>query len=114
MKASRRMWIVVQLDEPGLRNVVYETIAQVVQEMCGHVLKSGGFGDVVVLARFPHRKYRTVEEAIAKRLAALPVKRLIVVRQDPFVLRERSSTLTMELYRRQDEVVGLSAQPKPK
>jgi hypothetical protein len=40
-------------------------------------------------------------------LNTLPVERTIVTAQDPFVMREKTLALTRELFRRQDEVVGL-------
>ena len=59
------------------------------------------------MAKFPHRKYRTVEKAVAAALNALPVKRTIVVAKDPYIMCEKTLALTIELYKRQDEVVGL-------
>jgi hypothetical protein len=107
------MWIIVQLDEPGFGKRVHETVAQVVQEMSGHVVKSSSLGDLCVLAKFPHRKCKAVEKAIAAALSTLPVKRTIVAGQNPYILRPKTMALTMELYRCQDEVVGLSPLQKP-
>jgi hypothetical protein len=103
------MWIVVQLYDSKFRRTVYDRVNQIVQEMSGEAVKSGGFGDIVLLAMFPHRKYRTVEKAIATALNNLPVKRTTVLSQDPFILRERTLILTKELYERQNEVLGLVA-----
>ena len=100
------MWIIVQLDEPGFRKRVYEVVAQVVQELGGQVAESSSLSDVVVLATFSHRKYRTVERTVTGALNCFPVKRTIVAAQDPYVLRNKTSALTMELYGRQDEWLG--------
>lgn len=108
MRASRRMWIIIQLDEPEFGKRVHERVVQVVQEECGgEFVKSTSMGDLVLVAKFPHRRIKTVEKAIAAALSTLPVKRTIVVGQNPYLLRPKTMALTMELYRRQDEVVGL-------
>jgi hypothetical protein len=62
---------------------------------------------VVVRAQFPHRKYKTVEKAIASALNTWPVERTIVVGQDPSLLRAKALQLTTDVCRRQDEVIGL-------
>jgi hypothetical protein len=109
----KRMWIVVELDDFKCRQAVYDKVNQIVQEMSGETLNSGGFGDVHVLAKFPHGKYKTVEKAIATALNTLPVERTTVLSQDPFVVREKTFALTKEVFERQDEVLGLSATPQP-
>ena len=40
----------IQLDEPGFGKRVHETVAQVVQQMCGQIVKSSSLGDLFVLA----------------------------------------------------------------
>jgi hypothetical protein len=108
MKLIKHMWIIVQTDEPGCIKAVHQIVVQVVQEECGgEFVKSTSMGDLVLVAKFPHRRIKTVEKAIAAALSTLPVKRTIVVGQNPYLLRPRTMALTMELYRRQDEVVGL-------
>jgi len=103
----RQMWIIIQLADFQIRKAVCETTAAIIHGMSGEIVKLGGVGDLVVLAKFPHRRYRSVERAIAVALSTLPVKRTIVVGQDPFVLRDKTLALTMDLFRRQDEVVGV-------
>jgi hypothetical protein len=102
-----RMWIILQLSDFDCRNVVADKVNGTVQEMGGEVVKSGGLGDICVVAAFSHRKYRNLEKAVAAALNTLPVQRTIVTGQDPYILRPKTIALTMELYRRQDEVVGL-------
>jgi hypothetical protein len=109
----KRMWIIVQVYDVRYRKTVYDKIIRIVKEMSGEAVNSGGFGDVHVLAAFPHRKYKTVEKAIATALSTLPVKRTTVLSQDPFVVREKTFALTKELFERQDEVLGLSATQEP-
>ena len=104
---TRPMWIICQFDDYRWRKAVYKTVDEIVQEMFGEIVKTGGIGDLVVMATFPHRKYKAVERAVAAALSTLPVKRTIVVGQDPYIIRPKTMALTMELYRRQDEVVGL-------
>jgi hypothetical protein len=102
-----RMWIIVQLLDPSYRKSAFESVERVVREMSGDIVKTGGFGDVEVMATFPHRKYKSVEKAVAAALNTIPVERTIVTANDPYVLHERTVGLTMELYRRQDEhVIG--------
>ena len=107
----RPMWIICQLDDSRWRRVVCEKVRWIVEEMSGEVERFSGIGDIVAVARFPHRKCKAVEKAVAAALETLPVKRTIVVGQDPYILRPRTMALTKELYERQDEVVGLSAPP---
>lgn len=102
-----QMWIIVQLGAFDCRKVVADKVDGTVHEMGGEIVKWGGIGDVCAVAVFPHRKYRTLEKAIAAALNTLPVKRTIVTAQDPYTMREKTLALTMELYRRQAEVVGL-------
>jgi hypothetical protein len=103
----RQMWIVIQLGDSRVRKAVYEKAEDTIHDMSGEIVKAGGLGDLVLTARFPHRRYRTLENAIAAAVNTLPVERTIVTGQDPYVLRENTAALTMELYRRQDQVVGL-------
>ena len=107
MNNCYRMWIIVQLADFDYRKIVAEKVEGTVQEMGGEVVKTGGLGDICVVAEFPHRRYRTVEKVVADTLNALPVESTIVTAQDPYILREKTMALTMELYRRQDEVVGI-------
>jgi len=102
-----QMWIDVRLTDFGCRKLVADRIDGTVKKMAGEVMRRGGFGDIFVVATFPHRKYKGVEKAIAAALNTLPVKRTIVMSQDPYTLREKTLALTVDLYRRQDEVVGL-------
>jgi hypothetical protein len=108
MNTVYRMWIILQLADFKYRKVVADKVDGTVQEMGGEVVKCGGLGDVCVVATFPHRKYRSVEKAVAVSLNTLPVKRTIVTAQDPYIMRPKTMALTMELYQRQDEVVGLA------
>ena len=106
-RSMRPMWIICQFDDYRYRRAVYKKVDEIVQEMFGEIVKPGGIGDLVVMARFPHRRIKAVENAIAAALSTLPVKRTIVAGQDLYILRPKTMALTMELYRRQDEVVGL-------
>jgi hypothetical protein len=106
-RIMRPMWIFCQLDDSRCLKAVCEKVGEIVQEMSGEVLKSSSMGDLFVVATFPHRKYKTVEKAIAAALSGQFVKRTIVVGQDPYVVRNKTMALTMDLYRRQDEVLGL-------
>jgi hypothetical protein len=105
----RSMWIICQIDDHRWLKAVFEKVSAVVEEMSGEVVKSSSMGDLVVTARFPHRRIKAVEKAVAAALSTMPVKRTIVAGQDPYILRPKTIALTMELYRRQDEVVGISA-----
>jgi|ERR1039458_4493807 hypothetical protein len=104
-----RLYTVVQIDDFELRKSVCEKIALVVEEMSGEIVKAGGFGDVFVVARFPHRKHKTYKKAVAAALASLPVKGIIVERRNPYLVRKGREDLTSELYRRQDEALGCDA-----
>ena len=81
--------------------------------MSGDAVDSSSMGDLVVTARFPHRRMKAVENAIATALSTLPVKRTIVAGQNPYILRPKTLALTKELYDRQDEVVGLADPAQP-
>ena len=107
------MWIIVQLADFKYQKVAAVKVDGTVREMGGQVVKSGGIGDLCILAQFPHHKYKAVEKAIAAALDTLPVIRTIVVGQDPYIIRPKTFALTRELYDRQDEVVGLRAMPEP-
>ena len=107
-RIMRLMWIFCQLDDSRCLKAVCEKVGEIVQEMSGEVVKSSSMGDLFVVATFPHRKYKTVEKAIASALVGQCVKRTIVVGQDPYILRKKTSALTMDLYRRQEEVLGIA------
>jgi hypothetical protein len=102
------MWIIIQFADHTLRKAVCEVVRRVVEDMAGVAEPSSSIDGVVVAAKFPHRRYKTVEKAVAGALRGLPVERTIVVGQDPYIMRPSTLGLTMELYQRQDEVVGRS------
>ena len=106
-RITRPMWIFCQLDDFRCLKAVCEKVGEIVQEMSGEVVKSSSMGDLTVIASFPHHKYKAVENAITDALGTLPVKRTIVAGQDPYIFRPKTIALTMDLYRRHDEVLGL-------
>lgn len=107
-----KRWIVVELDDFALLKSVCETIGCVVEELAGEVVDATGFGDLCMVARFPHRKVKMLEKAVAAALTAFPVRRIIISAHNPYLLREETADLTAELYRRQDEAVfGDSGKP---
>jgi hypothetical protein len=101
-----KRWIVIELNDFALRNPVCEEIKRVVEELTGDVVKSTGFGDLCMLTRFPHRKIKTLEKAIAAALTAFPVRRIIIDAHNPYRVREETADLTAELYERQDEFLS--------
>lgn len=90
------MWIILDVTE--LRKQAYERVTAIVHEMGGSVVQAFSLDDLVVLARFPHRKYRAVEKAVAEAVCRLPVKQTTVYPRDPYALRKPP-----ELCRRRDE-----------
>jgi hypothetical protein len=101
-----KRWIVIELDDSALLKPVCEKIGGVVEEMDGEVVKAGGFGILCMLTRFPHRKIKTLEKAVAAAVTGFPVRRIIVSACNPYRLRKETADLTAELYRRQDEAIG--------
>src|SRR5664279_2175255 len=89
----RPMWIICQFDDYRWCKAVYKKVDEIVHEMFGEIVKTGGIGDLVVMATFPHRKYKAVEKSIASALSTLPVKRTIVLGQDPYIIRPKTMAL---------------------
>ena len=100
------MWINVQLTDAAWRKTVCDKIGGVVQEMGGEVVEYGGLGDLVAVAKFSHRKYRTVEKAVAAALNTFPVMRTTVAGKDLFILHPKTLARTEALDERQDQLVG--------
>src|ERR1019366_706837 len=98
-------WIVIELDDFVLLKPVCEKIGSVVEEMAGSVESASGFGDLCMLTRFPHRKIKRLEKAVAAAVTGFPVKHIIIGAHNPYRLREETADVTAELYRRQDEAI---------
>lgn|ERR1039458_2474461 len=101
-----KRWIVIELNDFALLKPVCEKIGAVVEEMEGEVVKASGFGDLCMCTRFPHRKIKTLEKAVAAAVTGFPVQRIIIDAHNPYRLREETADVTAELYRRQDEAIG--------
>jgi hypothetical protein len=78
MRLMRRMWITVEVTDARFRKAVCDEIRLVVEKMSGDFVKSSSLDSLFVLAMLPHRKYKTLEKAVAAALTALPVGRTIV------------------------------------
>jgi hypothetical protein len=109
----RRMWIICEVDDYRCNKLVCNAIRRIAEEMSGQVLEFIALDDVVAVVRFPHRKCKGVEKAIAAALCTLPVKRTMVFPRNPYALRHSALAATLDLYRRQDEVIGLPPPPDP-
>lgn len=90
------MWIILDVTE--LRKRAYERVTAIVLEMGGSIVEAGSIFELVIVARFPHRKYRAVEKAVAAAVSTLPVKRTTVYGRNPYQLRKPPGQ-----YRRRNE-----------
>jgi hypothetical protein len=82
------MWITLEVTNLLFHRQAYQKAAAIVVEMGGSIVRAGSIDDLVVLARFPHRQYRSVEKAVAAAVSTLPVERTSVYGQNPFGLRK--------------------------
>ena len=67
MRLMRRMWITVEVTDARFRKAVCDEIRLVVEKMSGDFVKSSSLDSLFVLAMLPHRKYKTLEKAVACR-----------------------------------------------
>ena len=92
------MWIILELTDHRFYKEAHEKAVATVKDMGGEIVGRGGLEELVLMTRLPHRKYRTVEKAVAAAVNTLPVDRTIVYGRDPYAFRKQP-----QLRRRRDE-----------
>lgn len=93
------MSIVLEMPDLCLCTEARQKTTAVVVEMGGSDVQANTIQDLVVVANFPHRRYRSVEKAVAAAVSTLPVERTTVVAgRNPYGIRKPPGQ-----YRRRDE-----------
>lgn len=89
IKTKRTAYICAELDDESFSKTAAESVKSVVEECRGKVTESAFiFGTLTIIAAFPHRRLKALEQAVKEALAGLPVREVVVWPTDPFKLRK--------------------------